>query len=324
MSVGAIWDLIILSPMVNILIMLSQYLWGSFGLTIIVLTIIIRGLMYPLTLKQLKVSKAMQSIQAQVAELRKKYAKDKQKLAQEQMKLYKQTGINPAGCLLPMLVQMPVWIALYQSIIKVLATVPEDFLSLSKHLYASWPMAFSQVPLENRFLWLDLALPDRWLLLPILVGGTQWVVQKMTTLPSVDPKQQAQSQMMLWMMPLMFAFLTLSFPSGLALYWVTSNVISIVMQYFVTGWGGLISSAAGRGVAKDKKNKGRIARQKQPLTEDDISADIVVEPSSAQEEGVGYGKSGDKRQDSRGSYSTSLRAIRRKPGGGGGQRRKGR
>ncbi len=319
--VGQIWDLIILNPTINVLIVLSDYLAGSFGLTIIVLTVVVRGLMYPLTQKQLRASKAMQSIQSQVAELRKKYAKDKQQLAKEQMRLYKESGMNPAGCLLPMLVQMPVWIALYQSIIRVLAVAPEDFLSLSRHLYSSWPDVFSLVPLTSSFLGMNLAVPN--IVMPILVGGTMWVQQKMMMSPTADPKQQAQSQMMLWMMPMMFAFLTLSFPSGLALYWVTSNVISIVMQYFITGWGGLVRSTAGKGVARDRKTKERTVQQKAHLEEDDISADIVV-PSSAEEEGLGYGEFGDKRQDSGGSYPARRRTTRRKPGGSGGYRRKGR
>ncbi len=319
--IGQGWDLIILNPMINVLIMLSDFLFNSFGLTIIVLTILIRGVMYPLTRRQLRASKAMQSLQAEVAEIRKKYAKDKQKAAQEQMRLFKESGVSPAGCLLPMLIQMPIWIALYQSIIRVLAVAPEDFLNLSRHLYSSWPLVFSQVPLESKFLWLDLAVPDGWLLLPILVGGTMWVQQKMMTPSAADPRQRAQSQMMLWMMPLMFAFLTLSFPSGLALYWVTSNIISIVMQYFVTGWGGLTSSTDQKKVPSDRKNIGRAARQKPPLEEDDISADIVV-PGTAQEEELDYGESGEERQDRGGSYPTSLRAPRRRPGGSRGQRRK--
>jgi hypothetical protein len=75
--------------------------------------------------------------------------------------------------------------------------------------------------------------------MPILVAGTMWIQQKMVTPKNTDPQQAAQGQMMLVMMPLLFGFLTLQYPSGLALYWVVSNIISIVMQYFVTGWGGL-------------------------------------------------------------------------------------
>ncbi len=309
--------------MINILVVMSQYLLSNFGLDIIALTIVIRILTLPLTLKQLHATKAIQTLQPKLIELQRKHARDRQKLAQEQMRLYRESGVSPAGCMIPMLVQMPIWIALYQSIIRVLAVVPEDFLSPSQHLYSTWSAVFSLVPLSSRFLWLDLAKPDNILVLPILVGGTMWVQQKMVTPTTIDPKQQAQSQMMLWMMPLMFAFLTLSFPSGLALYWVTSNVIQIVMQYFATGWGGLVTPAVGTKVTRDRKIERRATQQKAPLSEADISADIVV-PRSAQEEELGYGKSGDKSQDRGGSYTTRLRTTRRKSRGGGGHRRKGR
>ncbi|MFH1381283.1 MAG: YidC/Oxa1 family membrane protein insertase [Chloroflexota bacterium] len=320
MSIGQIWDLIILSPMINIIIMLSHYLGGSFGLTIIVLTFLIRGAMYPLTLKQLHASKGLQQMQAQVAELRKKYAKDRQKLAQEEMKLYKQTGMNPAGCLLPILIQMPIWIALYQSIMRVLAVAPEDFLSLSQHLYTSWTQVFSLVPLESHFLWLDLSLPDRWLFLPLLVGGTMWVQQKMTMVTAPDPRQQAQSQMMLWMMPMMFTLLTLQFPSGLALYWVVSNVFSIVQQYFVTGWGGLSSLAAVKKVTGEKKIQGPLTSSRTPAARFSAGGK-TREPEKPQEEGTN-GKSGDEGQDRGGSYPTRPGTIRRPPGGGRDNRRK--
>ncbi|MFC1937810.1 YidC/Oxa1 family membrane protein insertase [Chloroflexota bacterium] len=154
--IGQIWDLIILQPILNTLVALSSYLFSSFGLTIIVLTIIVNLLMYPLTTKQLKATKGMQALQPQLAELQKKYAKDKTKLAQEQMRIYKESGMSPAGCLVPMLVQLPVWIALYQSIIRVLAVTPEDFLGLSQYLY-SWPILYSTLPLQNMFIGLNLA-----------------------------------------------------------------------------------------------------------------------------------------------------------------------
>ena len=318
--IGYIWDLIILNPMINILIMLSNYLFNSFGLTIIVLTVAIRAVMYPLTMKQLHAQKAMQSIQAEVAEIRKKYAKDRQKAAQEQMRLFKESGVSPAGCVVPMLIQLPIWIALYQSIIRVLAVAPEDFLSLSRHLYSVWPAVFSLVPLESKFLWLDLAGTD--LFLPILVGGTMWVSQKMAATPTADPQQQAQSQMMLWMMPLMFAYLTLQFPSGLALYWVTSNLIQIVMQYLTTGWGGLIAPAGSKTVTKEKVRKvEKRTAQPKVLRQADISADIVI-PSSTEEEELDHGESGDKSQDRRGSDTTRPGPTRRNPRGGGGHHRK--
>lgn len=279
MDIGQIWDLIILSPMINILIVVSGYLFRNFGLAIIALTIFVRLVTLPLTMKQLKATKAMQELQPKLAELQKKHGKDRQKMAQEQMRLYKESGVSPAGCMLPMLVQLPIWIALFQSIIRVLAVVPEDFLNLSRHLYSSWSEVFSLVPLNSKFLWLDLATPDRMLLLPILVGGTMWLQQKMVTPKTADPRQQAQSTMMLWVMPLMFAFLTLQFPSGLALYWVISNIISIVMQYYITGgWGGLVAAEATK-PHRDKKYVTRITKvEEKPAdyaeTEADIGADV--------------------------------------------------
>lgn len=239
MDAGAIWDVIILNPMINVLIVLSKYLFGNLGLSIILLTVVIRAAMYPLSRRQLLSSKKMQEVQPKLVEMQKKFGKDRQRMAKEQMALYKEAGVSPAGCLMPMLIQTPVWISLYQSITRVLATGPEELLNLSRHLYTSWSQVFDMVPLSSKFLWFDMGTPDRFLMLPILVGATMWLQQKMTTPQYADPQQQSNSQMMLWMMPIMFTFMSLSFPSGLALYWLTSNIISIIMQYFVTGWGGL-------------------------------------------------------------------------------------
>ena len=303
------WDLFIMQPMINVLIVLSNYLFSSFGLTIIVLTIIIRGVMYPLTAKQLRSTKAMQALQPMLSELQKKYAKDKSKLAREQMRMYKESGVSPAGCLVPMLIQMPIWIALYWSIIKVLGASPEDFLGLSRFLY-SWPVVYSMLPLDNSFLWMDLATPNFGLAL--LVGGTMWIQQKMVTPVTTDPKQRAQGKMMLWMMPLMFFIFSLQFPSGLALYWVASNVISIAMQYFVTGWGSLAPATAQKPVSRDKKYMKRITQAEQAPSEAALEADIVI-PSSTQEEGLDYARSGDKRQDRGAGYPRSPRQVRRQP-----------
>jgi len=220
----------------NVLIALSHYLGNSFGLSIIVLTLFINAVMYPLTLKQMKATKAMQDIQPKLAELQKKHAKDAKMLAQEQMRLYRESGVSPAGCLLPTLLQTPIWIALYQGIRGVMAVTPESFLSLSSNLY-SWPVIFAAMPLNTHFLWLNLGAPDY--LLAILVGGSMWLQQKMTTQVSTDPKQAQQAQLMQVMMPIMFGFFSISVPSGLALYWVVNAIVRIVMQYFFSGWGGL-------------------------------------------------------------------------------------
>ena len=320
MDVGLIWDTVILSPMINVMIVLSDVLFGNLGLAIIVITVIVRGAMFPLTRRQLRATKQMQELQPKLAAIRKKYVRDRQKRAKEEMAVMKESGVSPAGCVLPMLVQMPVWIALYQSIIRVLGATPEQFLNLSRHLYTGWPNVFSLVPLESRFLWLDLAIPDTTFVLPVLVGGTMWLQQKMVTPTSSDPAQQTQGRMMLWMMPLMFGFFTMSFPSGLALYWVASNVITITLQYFVGGWGGLAGVFRfGRSDSGQTPPK-RLppAEEKEIITETGADEDEgeAEAPSSDEapepERGVNDGTSGNNRPDSRRSRGDSSRPAKGK------------
>lgn len=235
---GELWELIILRPMLNGLIVLYNFSFRDFGIAIIIFTILTRVLILPLTIKQLKATKAMSLLQPKIQEIQKKYAKDKAKLSQETMALYKEAGISPMGCLVPTLVQMPIWIALYQAIIKVSPTNPQDLFDLSRLLYpAEW--LHNLVPLKEQFLWLNLGQPDTLMILPVLVGGSMWVQQKMVTTGTGDPKQESMNRMMLWMWPMMFFLFSLQFASGLALYWIVSNIIGIVIQYFVTGWGGL-------------------------------------------------------------------------------------
>ena len=238
-----IWDTIAIAPITNLLVWLSSYLWDSLGLAIIALTIIVNLALYPLTIRQIKTTKAMQSMQPKLKEIQAKYAKDKQKLAQEQMKLYKESGMSPTGCLLPMLVQMPVWIALFYSIRNLIGDTPEAFMRLAELLYSN-PALHTSIPIPSDFLWFNLALPDSTFVLPILVGASMWVSQKMSMTSSADPRQAQQNRMMLWMMPLMFTFISLQFPSGLAVFWFTSTTIRVVMQFMQSGWGGLWPSRA--------------------------------------------------------------------------------
>jgi YidC/Oxa1 family membrane protein insertase len=320
------WNAGPVALMINSLVVLSSYLFGSLGLTIIILTIIIRFAMYPLTVKQLRSTKAMQELQPKIAELQKKYAKDKKRLADEQMKLYRESGVSPAGCGVPMLIQMPIWIALYQSIIRLLAITPEDLLGLSKSLW-SWPVVYTMLPLNNSFLWFSLENPDTPL--AVLVGVTMWLQQKMVTPNTTDPQQRSQSQLMLWMMPLMFGFLAMSFPSGLALYWVASNVITIIMQYFITGgWGGLSrSSGEGRAVIKASVGGGggdlkkRIAQAEQSAGITAMEAEIVVSASTPEDE-AGSDVSADKLRGV--SYPGGAKTIRRQSKRSKGHRSKGR
>ena len=181
----------------------------------------------------------MAAIQPELQALQKKYKDDKERLAKEQMALYKTAGVNPLGGCLPLLIQFPIWIALYQSISQALATNPLQLLDLSGNIYRALPWVSSLVPLRNTFLWLDLAKPDPIYILPVLVVATTWFQQKVMTAPSGDSQSQSMNQTMQVMMPLMLGFFSLQFSSGLALYFVISNIVGVVIQYFTPGWVGV-------------------------------------------------------------------------------------
>ncbi|MBI2858467.1 MAG: membrane protein insertase YidC [Chloroflexi bacterium] len=249
----SIWDTLLIRPMMNVLVLLTNILANNFGLAVFVLTVVIRVVTLPLTMKQLHATKAMQTLTPKLKQLQQTYAGDKQKLQEETMKLYREAGMNPMGCIVPMLIQFPIWIALYSSIVKTLGASPEDLLGLSKYLY-NWGAVHQAIPLNDRFLWLNLAAPDPYFILPVVVAISMFVQQKMTTTSDVtDPNQKQMNTMMLWMMPVMFGFLTLQFPAGLAVYWVAYNIIGIVIQYFVTGWGGLATVPGFRRFAASKQ-----------------------------------------------------------------------
>ncbi len=232
-----IWNEVIIRPMINSLVVLYYISFSNFGVAIILFTVAIRIILVPLTIKQARQMKAMQAIQPKLKAIQDRYKNDRQKASQETMKLYREQGVNPLGCLGPIFIQFPIWIGLYQAVIQTLPSTPERLATLSNKFYSGLSLAHEAVPLNGRFLWMDLALPDPSpIILPVLVGVSMFVMQKMTTMPSTSPQQDSTNKMLLWMMPIMFGFFTLNFPSGLAVYWVVSNVIGIVIQGFVTGW----------------------------------------------------------------------------------------
>ena len=241
-----IFNAILIDPMVNIMVVLYSLLFNNFGLAIITFTIIVRLATLPLQMKQTRQMKAMTGLQPRMKEIQARYAKEPQKKTQETMRLYKEAGVNPVGCIGPMAVLMVVLVALYQALIKILPTTPDHLIGLSQRLYSWNPVANSAVPINSDFFGLDLANPDPTrIVMPVLVGATTWAQQKMTTPTSMDPKQQSTSRMMLWMMPIMLALFTLSFPSGLALYWVVSSAIGVLIHGFMTrDWSPLIPNFA--------------------------------------------------------------------------------
>ena len=244
------WEYFI-SIFVNVLLWIYDVVGHNFGLAIILFTILIRIVTWPLNAQQMKGAAAMQDLQNDKdwQAIQKKYAKDREKLAQEQMRVYREKGINPFGSCLPTLIQFPIIIALYQSIIRALASSPLDLLKLSRSI--TLPNVSELIPLNSKFLWMDLARPESIAILgfalptlAVVVALTTYVQAKLTMPPTANPGDQsaAMSGMMSIYMPLFLGYLALSFPSGLAVYFITSNTLGIV-QYAMQGkanWHNLI------------------------------------------------------------------------------------
>src|SRR6478672_4409184 len=176
-----LFHILLVVPMTNVLVATARILGGNFGLAIIVFTLVMRFITWPLTASQYKASRKMQEIQPQLQELQKKYkGKDPKKLQAETMALYKEAGVNPLGCLFPMLVQFPIWIALYQVIRLSLGNSPEGLVTLSQRLYPI-PYIHTAVPLDNTLLFWNLGQPDTSYILPLIVAGSMYVQQKLLT-----------------------------------------------------------------------------------------------------------------------------------------------
>lgn len=215
-----IWDPFFVYPLSWLMTTIADALNNSYGLAIIIVTLMLRVLILPLMIKQTKSTKAMQALQPQMKELREKYsAKDQQtqqKLQKEMMELFQTHGVNPlAGCL-PILVQMPILIAFYHAIIRTPQINPEVDPS------------YTGAPQE--FLWFELGNADPYFILPLVAGATTFIQQKMMMVQD-NPQMKA----LLYIMPIMIMAFAAFFPSALALYWVIGNLFMIIQTYFITG-----------------------------------------------------------------------------------------
>jgi YidC/Oxa1 family membrane protein insertase len=246
------WNDFILKPMINALLYIYS-LFGNgphdFGLAIILFTALIRLVTLPLTYQQQRSTQKMQELQQskRFKDIQKKYKKDKQKQQEETLKLYRELGVNPLSGCLPMLIQFPIIIGLYQAIIRALASTPVQLLDLGKLIYPA--ISSSLIPLNSRFLWMNLGQPERYPIpllsgipllsegipvLTILVVITTWLQSKLTTPPTPDSQGGQMSQMMTLYMPLLLGYFAYTYASGLALYFVVSNLLAIV-QYAAMG-----------------------------------------------------------------------------------------
>lgn len=195
---------------------------GNYGIAIIVFTILTKLILLPLNIKQTKSMKDMQRLQPELQKLSKKYKNNKEKLNEETLKLYKTYKVNPAGGCLPLLLQFPILIGLY-------GTLREP---------AKW--VFTDGSFETigkAFMWIpDLGLPDPWFILPVLAALFTFVTQKFTMMSATtnpdDPNAKTQ-KIMLYIMPLMIGYISISMPSGVALYWVIQNIFTFVQQFIM-------------------------------------------------------------------------------------------
>ncbi|MBI2600542.1 YidC/Oxa1 family membrane protein insertase [Candidatus Daviesbacteria bacterium] len=287
MNIGDLFNLIFMGPIINVLAFVlnalnSIGLPGALGFSLILLTVLIRLLAWPLMTTQLKSAKKMADLKPHLDELKKKHS-DKQELARAQMVLYKEHGVNPAAGCLPALLQVPVFLALYQVIINVLPGKEGSIDFLNSLLYL--PTLKFPANIDVNFFGLNLgAKPAEfasygWYLLavPAVTALLTFIQSKMTLVkpvkhyPSDSPKEakekegleesmaQMQSQMV-FLMPIMIGYFAFTFPIGLAIYWNTYTILGILQQYLVSGWGGMSDIMKRLGVpevqlAKSKKNK---------------------------------------------------------------------
>ncbi len=197
------WFAFVAMPLFWVLKFFYSFL-GNYGWAIIILTIITRIPFIPLLHKSQQSMKKMQKIQPMMAELKEKYKNDSAKMQKETMALYKKYKVNPIGGCLPMFLQIPVFIALYNVLLRAIELRGAPFI-----------------------FWItDLAAKDPYYILPVVMGGTMVLQQKMTP-SAMDPKQAK----MMMLMPVIFTFMFLSFASGLVLYWLVNNILGIAQQY---------------------------------------------------------------------------------------------
>ncbi len=221
-----------------IVVFLYNNVIDNYGIVIILLTIIVRVVLVPLTISQTKAMAKMQKLQPELKELQKKYKDDKQKLQQETMDFYSKNNVNPLSGCLPLILQMPVFIALFQTLrspSEIITSVVGNFTlsGVAAGINTGLTGFLNEIEFVTgvanpryNFLWMNLNERDPYFILVILMVGTMFLSTKMTT---TDPKQSK----VMYIMPVAFGFISYQFPSGLLVYWVTSNILSVGQQLII-------------------------------------------------------------------------------------------
>jgi len=252
------WHTIFFQPLLNALIFTYNLLGSNLGFAIIGITVVIRGLLTPLTLPSLRSSQKMKELQPEISKLKEKYSSDKQAFAKAQLELFKSKGVNPAAGCLPQIVQLVILIALYQAFTLVLKADGNLVANLNNVLYPSLQVPADFV-LNTKFLYLNLAQPDLFIIPGIKLGSltlnkipgiflilaalVQFLSSKMMmpgakaaekkadkTKTQTDDFASSMQTQMLYLFPLMTLFIGFTFPSGLILYWFTFSLIMLIQQ----------------------------------------------------------------------------------------------
>ncbi|MDE0179743.1 MAG: YidC/Oxa1 family membrane protein insertase [Caldilineaceae bacterium] len=252
------WQSFIVFPLAKSLLWLKGGLESrdfpySWGFAIIIFTIVIKMIAFPLTMIQIRSMQAQKELQPRLQELQKKYGKNRDKMAQEQMKMYREAGVNPLSGCLPMVVQMPVLFGLYSALValgKDLTNAP--FFWIPDLGFPEFTRGLAWIP--EKFNLGEYGTLAAYLVLPVLLMVSQFYMQRMTTAatPPGGEKQAGMMKQMTTMMTLMFGFFTLQVPAGLSLYWVTSNLLQMGQTYianYMSGMNKAIAPAAPQAVA---------------------------------------------------------------------------
>lgn len=247
-----LWQSLVVWPLAKSLVWLDRLLEEMgipyhWGFAIIVFTLIIKLITFPLTLTQIRGMQAQKELQPKIQELQKKYGKDREKLSRAQMELYQEAGVNPLSGCLPLIIQMPILFGLYSALVALGPYLTNaDFFWIPDLSFPRYTAGLSWIP----ELWqAGLSVPPSWagsdysgyyllfayLILPVLLVVTQFIMQKwMTPATPGDSTQANMTKQIGLMMTFMFGFFTLQVPAGLTLYWVTSNLLQMLQQWAVT------------------------------------------------------------------------------------------
>jgi len=263
--------LAIIEPFALAIGFLLSYIYDfviSYGLSIVILTIIINIIIFPLTLRQTRSTKRMQDAQADIKKVQKQYKDDKEELNKKIAELYKEKGINPLGCVVPLLVQMPIWFALFRVLREPLLFIPKEaslYSQLGDHSSVLFFNMDLQIPASSIGAWIDRA---PYIVLILLVVGTALIQQNQLTKKQgkSNNQQQQQMQMIGKVMPIFFGFISWTLPSGLVVYFLTGNIFRIGQQALIVK---LEENQSDKNIKENEKNKEKDQENEEDPVNDD-------------------------------------------------------